>query len=151
MPLHIREVTKENWRAVAELSVSKQQLHFIESNAYSLAESQYEKKWISVGLYDEDTLVGYAMFGASSQERQSAWLDRFMIDHHYQGNGYAKRFLPILVERMQREYSCRKIYLSLHPDNALAQKLYESFGFYLNGEVDTSGPVFGVVMVLDIC
>ena len=30
MPLHIREVTTENWRSVAALSVSEQQNQFIE-------------------------------------------------------------------------------------------------------------------------
>lgn len=67
MSLHIREVTKENWRSVAELAVSEQQAPFIESNAYSLAESQYDKKWISVGLYDDETLVGYAMLVISNK------------------------------------------------------------------------------------
>jgi len=150
MSLHIREVTKENWRSVAELAVSEQQAPFIESNAYSLAESQYDKKWISVGLYDDEILVGYAMYGWPSSIKQSAWLDRFMIDHRHQGIGYAKRFLPLLIQRIHQQFSCRKIYLSLHPDNIPAQKLYEKFGFSLNGEVDDSGPVFGVVMELDV-
>lgn len=49
MPLHIREVTIENWRSVASLSVSEQQNQFIESNAFSLVESQFEENGISVG------------------------------------------------------------------------------------------------------
>ena len=146
MSLHICEVTKDNWRAVAALSVSEQQSHFIESNAYSLAESLFEKKGISVGLYDGDTLVGYAMYGWPSPVTESAWLDRFMIDYKYQRKGYAKRFLPILVQTIQQQYCCKKVFLSLHPDNKPAQILYESFGFQLNGEMDDSGPVFGVVM-----
>ncbi|MFE8698887.1 GNAT family N-acetyltransferase [Cytobacillus sp. FJAT-53684] len=150
MSLHIREVTVDNWRLVAGLSVSEQQTQFIESNTYSLAESKFENKGISVGLYNDETLVGYAMYGWPSNENQSVWLDRFMIDSRYQGNGYAKKFLPLLIQRIQKEYACQKIYLSLHPDNKLAQRLYESFGFYLNGDVDESGLVFGVVMELEI-
>ncbi|RHW32307.1 GNAT family N-acetyltransferase [Oceanobacillus profundus] len=150
MPLHIREVTTENWRSVAALSVSEQQNQFIESNAFSLAESQFEKNGISFGLYDVETLVGYAMYGWYSYSTESAWLDRFMIDYRFQGNGYAKRFLPLLIQHITSRYGCRKIYLSLHPDNKPAQNLYESFGFCLNGEIDDSGPVFGVVMQLDM-
>ncbi|CAM3974482.1 GNAT family N-acetyltransferase [Mesobacillus zeae] len=150
MPLHIREVTKDNWRSVVALSVSDLQHRFIESNAFSLAESQFEKNGTSVGLYDDESLVGYAMHGWHSQINQSAWLDRFMIDYRFQGSGYAKRFLPMLIQEIQQQYSCRKIYLSLHPENVQAQKLYESFGFRLNGEIDDSGPVVGVVMELDL-
>ncbi|MED3574235.1 GNAT family N-acetyltransferase [Cytobacillus praedii] len=150
MSLHIREVTTDNWRLVAGLSVSEQQTRFIESNAYSLAESKFENNGVSVGLYDGEILVGYAMYGWPSDVNRSAWLDRFMIDFRYQGKGYAKQFLPLLLEHIQQKYACQKIYLSLHPDNKPAQKLYESFGFYLNGKVDDSGPVFGVVMELNV-
>lgn len=148
MSLLIRAVTTESWRSVAALSVSGHQNQFIESNSFSLAESLFEENGVSFGLYDEETLVGYAMYGWPSHTTQSAWLDRFMIDHRFQGNGYAKRFLPLLIQKIQHQYGCKKIYLSLHPDNKQARKLYESFGFRLNGEVDDSGPVFGVVMEL---
>ncbi|WP_068676747.1 GNAT family N-acetyltransferase [Oceanobacillus sp. Castelsardo] len=150
MALHIREVTTENWRSIAALSVSEQQKQYIESNAFSLAESKFEGNGISVGLYDEETLVGYAMYGWSCHLTQSAWLDRFMIDYHFQGNGYAKQFLPLLIRKIQYQYGCKKVYLSVHLDNKLAQKLYESFGFQLNGKIDDSGPVVGVVMELHI-
>lgn len=148
MDLRIREVTTDNWRSVVALSVSEQQNQFIESNAFSLAESKFEDNGISVGLYDGETLVGYGMYGWHSISNQSAWLDRFMIDYHFQGNGYAKRFLPLLIQHIQGRYGCKKVYLSVHPDNKRAIKLYEDFGFRLTGEVDDAGPVVGVVMEL---
>lgn len=148
MDLRIREVTTENWRSVVALSVTEQQNQFIESNAFSLAESKFEENGISVGLYDGKTLVGYAMYGFYSQQTESAWLDRFMIDFHFQGNGYAKRFMPLLIKHIQSTYGCKKIYLSVHPDNHQAIKLYEAFEFRLTGDIDDSGPVTGVVMEL---
>ncbi|MDP7992909.1 GNAT family N-acetyltransferase [Bacillus sp. MHSD_36] len=148
MTLHFCEVTEKNWRSVAALNVAKDQQQFIESNAFSLAESLYEKNGTSVGLYDEETLVGYAMYGWYLEKRKSVWLDRFMIDEHHQGKGYAKRFLRILIQFLQDKFECKIIYLSLHPDNKLAMGLYESFGFRLNGDIDDEGPVVGVVMEL---
>jgi len=148
MTLHFCEVTEKNWRSVAALNVAKDQQQFIESNAFSLAESLYEKNGTSVGLYDEETLVGYAMYGWYLEKRKSVWLDRFMIDEHYQGKGYAKRFLRILIQFLQDKFECKIIYLSLHPDNKLAMGLYESLGFRLNGDIDDEGPVVGVVMEL---
>lgn len=148
MTLHFCEVTEKNWRSVAALNVAKDQQQFIESNTFSLAESLYEKNGTSVGLYDEETLVGYAMYGWYLEKRKSVWLDRFMIDEHHQGKGYAKRFLRILIQFLQDKFECKIIYLSLHPDNKLAMGLYESFGFRLNGDIDDEGPVVGVVMEL---
>lgn len=150
MNLHIREVTANNWRSVAALQVTRGQQQFIESNAFSLAESLFEGNGTSVGLYDGETLVGYAMYGWYSAKDDSVWLDRFMIDYHFQGNGYAKRFLHLLIQYLQQKFQCRKIYLSLHPDNTLAMKLYESFGFHLTGDIDDEGPVVGVIMELQI-
>ncbi|MFJ7953517.1 GNAT family N-acetyltransferase [Lysinibacillus sp. NPDC096418] len=148
MNLHFSEVTPANWRAVAALEVAQDQQPFIESNAFSLAESLYEGKGTSIGLYDGETLVGYAMYGWYSEKEESAWLDRFMIDQKFQGKGYAKRFLVLLIEHFQQKFDCKKIYLSLHPENKLAMKIYESFGFRLTGKIDDSGPVVGVVMEL---
>lgn len=148
MTLHICEVTEKNWRSVAALNVAKDQQQFIESNAFSLAESLFERNGTSVGLYDGETLVGYAMYGWYLEKRKSVWLDRFMIDQQYQGKGYAKRFLRILIQFLQDKYECKIIYLSLHPNNKLAMRLYESFGFRLNGDIDDDGPVVGVVMEL---
>ncbi|MGF9874827.1 GNAT family N-acetyltransferase [Bacillus tropicus] len=148
MTLHICEVTEKNWRSVAALNVAKDQQQFIESNAFSLAESLYEKNGTSVGLYDGETLVGYAMYGWYWEKRKSVWLDRFMIDQRYQRKGYAKRFLRLLIQFLQNKFECKTIYLSLHPDNKPAMGLYESFGFRLNGDIDDEGPVVGVIMEL---
>ncbi|WP_068775972.1 GNAT family N-acetyltransferase [Paenibacillus sp. FJAT-26967] len=144
MSLCIREVTSENWRGVAELTVAGHQQTFIESNAYSLAESQFETNWVSIGIYDEDTLIGYAMYGLDLMSRE-VWLDRFMIDYHFQGKGYARKIFPMLLRQIRQEYSCKRIYLSVHKENFPAMKLYESFGFRLTGEEDTGGEA---VMVL---
>lgn len=150
MSLHFCEVTTENWRAVAALSVSKEQQSFIESNAFSLAECLFEKNATSLALYDGETLIGYAMYGWQNNVNKSVWLDRFMIDYRFQGNGYAKRFIPILLEYFQQLFESRTIYLSLHQHNSRAQRLYEHFGFRLNGEIDADGPVVGMVMELNL-
>lgn len=148
MNLHICEVTTSNWRSIAALNVAKDQEPFIESNAFSLAESLYEGNGISVGLYDEETLVGYAMYGWYCEKEESVWLDRFMIDETFQGKGYAKGFLQVLINYLKQKYDCKTIYLSLHPENKVALQLYESFGFHLTDGIDDSGPVVGVIMEL---
>lgn len=149
MSLRIREVTAENWLQTALLSVGEDQKDFIESNSFSIAQSMFEPEWKSVSLYDEETLVGYAMYG-NNKWNEEVWLDRFMIDKKFQGRGYATRFLPMLINHIKNIYQCKKIYLSVSAENKVAQALYERFDFYLNGEIDDSGVVEGLVMVLEL-
>ncbi|GKV66948.1 MULTISPECIES: GNAT family N-acetyltransferase [unclassified Sporosarcina] len=149
MSLHIREVTAENWEDIAYLSVNDNQKDFIESNSFSLAQSKFEPEWKSVGLYDKEELIGYAMHGRDKTSN-NVWLDRFMIDQNYQGKGYASRFLGLLLKEMQQKYSCDIIFLSIYPDNKKAQHLYEKFGFALNGKVDDAGEFPCLVMELDL-
>ncbi len=148
MSLHTSEVTIEDWEDVAYLSVHENQKNFIESNSFSLAQSQFEPEWKSIGLYDGEELVGYAMHGR--EENGNVWLDRFMIDQHHQGKGYAGRFLKILLSRMQEKYKCEKIFLSIYPSNEKAQHLYEKFGFKLNGKIDDVGEFPCLIMELDL-
>ncbi|AXI00150.1 GNAT family N-acetyltransferase [Sporosarcina sp. PTS2304] len=149
MSLHACEVTNENWQEVAYLSVHESQKNFIESNSFSLAQSKFEPEWKSVGLYDGEELVGYAMHGRDKTSGK-VWLDRFMIDQHFQGKGYASRFLGLLLSKMETIYQCETIYLSIYPDNTKAQTLYEKFGFRLNGEIDDLGEFPCLIMELDL-
>ncbi|WP_182201508.1 GNAT family N-acetyltransferase [Paraliobacillus salinarum] len=149
MSLHICEVTADNWLHVSRLSVSNYQEKFIESNLFSLAQSKFEPQWKSMGLYDEDVLVGYAMYGWDKKNKQ-VWLDRFMIDQKFQGKGYATRFLPLLIQLIKDNYDCKKLYLSVYPENEQAIQLYEKFGFRLNGEKDEDGFVHGLVMEAEL-
>ncbi|MDW0114470.1 GNAT family N-acetyltransferase [Sporosarcina saromensis] len=149
MDLRICEVTAENWMQIASLSVNDNQKDFIESNLFSLAQSKFEPEWQSVGLYDGQKLVGYAMHGRDRVNGE-VWLDRFMIDQSCQGQGYAKRFLMLLLEEMKRSYQPDVIFLSVSPENEKAKHVYEQLGFTLNGKIDDVGEFPCLIMELVI-
>ncbi len=50
-----------------------------------------------------------------------------------------KAALAALLERLEREYHKKRIYLSVVEANRPAAALYESFGFRFTGERDTHG------------
>lgn len=77
--------------------------------------------------YDEDNLDG------------RVWLDRFFIDEHYQGKGLGKKMLKALIQHLAGLYKCKKIYLSIFENNIHALRLYQTFGFQFNGELDFNG------------
>ncbi len=67
------------------------------------------------------------------------WLDRLLIGDPFQGKGYGKAALHILIQRLWEEYHYPEIYLSLFAGNDAAEHLYQSFGFAYIGERDTGG------------
>lgn len=139
MALRICKVTKENRQRIASLKVTEQH-KFIETtipNSLIDAETKYKGDAISVGLYDDNIPVGYAMYGWFNEEEiNSVYLNQFIIDSNYQGKGYAKPLLQLLMNYFRDECGSKVIHLSIHPENRLAQKLYESIGFHLTGEIE---------------
>ncbi len=67
------------------------------------------------------------------------WLDRFFIDKIFQNKGYAHIVLPILLNKIKNTYGYNKLYLSVYKNNEKAIRLYKSFGFEFNGELDING------------
>ncbi|MEK7018851.1 GNAT family N-acetyltransferase [Bacillus sp. FSL R9-9410] len=139
MTLHICKITNENRNEIANLKVTGEQYKFIESTVLDClvdVDTKYKGDAASVGFYDGDTPIGYAMYGWFEEKEQAVYLNQFMIDSKYQGKGYAKQLFRLLIDYLQKEYDRKAIYLSIHPENKLAQKLYESIGFHLTGEIE---------------
>lgn len=147
---NIKPVTKENRKDVLALTLAPGQERFLEPIQQCLSEADRRKNWRPVGIYDGDTLIGFAMYGYFRLEYfplGKLWLDRFMIDQNYQGRGYGKTALKALIARLKSEYRCTKIYLSIIPGNHTAAKLYTQFGFQFNGKKDINGEQ---IMVLNL-
>lgn len=148
MRIMFKEVTWDTLKDVCMLSVKDDQFSFIESNAYSIAESKFNDEWNTVGIYIDDILVGFSMYGYISSEKR-VWLDRFMIDGRFQGMGYGRKAIKELINKIFKEFKCDEIYLSIFDDNLNALKLYLSLGFKANGELDYGGENIMVLTIKD--
>ncbi len=131
--LTIKIIPRKNWDTIKELSVHNKQSHFIETSVECLNDAKndaYNMKWNFYGIYVANTLIGFAMHGKTRLLFSTqVWLDRFMIDKNYQGKGYGKKSMELILEKMYDEYQCKKIYLSVHESNFLAIQLYKKLGF----------------------
>ena len=80
--LHFKSVNAENRREVEGLTVFSEQAGFIESVSECLREADELELWRPVGIYDSDTLIGFAMVLAifQSRLRDELWLDRLLIE-----------------------------------------------------------------------
>ncbi|WMX59002.1 GNAT family N-acetyltransferase [Peribacillus sp. R9-11] len=138
MTITIIEVTNENVNDILKLGINTKQKSFIETTEQCLEEAMECKYYKPVGLYSDNSLVGFAMYGFFPEEGKNGrvWLDRFLIDARYQGLGLGSIMLKALIQRLTKEYNCNEIYLSVVEDNQAALHLYKKFNFTFNGELD---------------
>lgn len=135
MKVTLRPVTRDNLNAVLDLTVMDDQLPFVAQNILSLAQAAVTPALRPRAVYAEDTPVGFVMYGFDEEE-YAFCIDRLMIDRRHQGKGYGREALRLAVEEIRDELPARRlVYLSVLPENAAAQALYERFGFLPDGRV----------------
>ena len=134
MDIIFRPVTWQNFSAVVGLTVTPEQVDFVSSNLYSLAEAYLEPTWTPLAIYAGDELVGFAMFGRD-EESGRWWIMRYMIDAQHQGRGYGTAALPGLIELIVERHGCGELFLGYEPSNEVASRLYARMGFAPTGEI----------------
>ncbi|NRG31504.1 GNAT family N-acetyltransferase [Niallia circulans] len=141
MDIKIKEVNSTNYNDIISLSLKDSQKTYIEPPLQCLQDAKDCRYYKPVGLYVDDILIGFAMYGYFPNEENGGrvWLDRYLIDRKYQGQGYGKILLNTLIEHLGVLYNCKEVYLSIYEDNVAAINLYKLFGFHFNGEKDLNG------------
>lgn len=141
MNISLREVTEDNKKAILQIQVKEAQSDYIETVEACLAEAAVCRVYKPVGLYLEEALVGFAMYGffPEEDEKGKVWMDRLVIDASFQGQGLGTVMLEFLIERLKSEYDCEQMYLSVYEDNVVAISMYVKAGFCFNGERDENG------------
>ncbi len=141
MELHFEAVTAQNRAVLEALRVNPEQKGYIETVSECLAEASEDARWRPVGIYDGETAIGFAMYGAfgKTPESRQIWLDRFLIDRKYQGKGYGGAAIDEILVKLCREYSTDTIYLSVYDNNPRAIHMYQERGFAFNGDLDING------------
>ena len=79
MNLHIEPITNKNRQEALALKLAPYQKGYVETIEECLKEADHKKCWRPVGIYDGDTLVGFAMYGFFWMYFPfgRVWLDRF--------------------------------------------------------------------------
>jgi diamine N-acetyltransferase len=140
--IHLETITWENYQDIIKLSVSEAQKNFITTNTYSLIHAYLYsldgKKASPFGIYLDDNPIGFVMIGHDwysegkpSLIKNAYFIWRFMIDEKYQGKGYGKEALKLVLDFIKSfPYGKSDIcWISYEPNNEAAKKLYASYGF----------------------
>ena len=141
MHITLIPITDQNIAMVSTLHVAPSQIGYVETIAESYQEAKEFPFWRPVAIQIDHNLVGFAMYGLWKEEEENGrvWLDRFFLDMHFQGKGYARPVLTALLQTIRNTYNYPEVYLSVYENNTVAIHLYKSFGFSFNGEIDING------------
>lgn len=132
----LREVTAETVRAICDLKVAAHQRNFVAPNAISIAQAYFarENAWFRA-IYADETPVGFLMLD-DDPAAQEYGLWRFMIDERYQGQGYGKAALELLIAHVRTRPGATELFTSCVPGQGSPCPFYEQMGFVYTGEED---------------
>lgn len=141
----LRKVTKDNYEAVCELDVSKEQEELVACNMWSLVESMFNEGYETRAIYLEDTPVGFLMWVKESLTKVSIW--RFMVDQKHQQNGIGRLALEAALTEIRQLTNLKEIEICYHPKNPVAKEFYASFGFVEVGMDEDDEDMLAVVKI----
>lgn len=130
----LKEVTKENWAECMNLTLRLEQGGLVAPNSYRFEEFKAEPTFVQVGIYCQDEIVGYAMYGVDPDDGKY-WIFRLMIDEAHQGRGYGKAALAEIINRLRMMPDCDEIFVGYRPDNCRAASMYGGFNFARTGQM----------------
>ncbi len=152
--LSIQEVTRENWRTSLDLTVFPEQQRFIADYvpiaAIALAKAYIRPGglvWVPYAFYANGEMVGFTELAYEPGSLDNYWIFHFFIDCHYQGRGYGKEALHLLLQFIRDHHpQCQALQLTVHPENDHARHLYTSAGFRPTGAVFSDEPVYWLAL-----
>ena len=59
----LKDVDKDNWDACCSLKLSTKQGGLVAPHMYTIAESEVEPAFVPLAIYNNGTVVGFAMYG----------------------------------------------------------------------------------------
>ena len=131
--IKLQTITEENFDDVIGLSVKSNQEHFMKSNVYSLAQCYLYREANDVfpfAILKDELVVGFVLLYSDEEDTEpSMTIWRMMIGKDYQQRGYGKKAMHEIIQWVQSFQKYNLLYITHHPENLGAHKLYESLGF----------------------
>ena len=130
----LREINRENLRAILDLAVAPDQERFVASNAVSIAQAHFEgdAAWFRA-IYADETPVGFVMLEEHPGTAEY-FLWRLMIDRRFQRLGIGKRAIALLIEHVRTRPRATELGVSCGPGEGGPYEFYRRLGFVLTGE-----------------
>ena len=146
--MEFRKIEKSNYMECINLKISADQVNFVSDNAQSLVEASFEEGLNTLGIYNDDKMVGFILYDYDVSI--PGWsLSRFMIDIKCQGKGYGTKSATEFMDYFQKETKSNTLYGSINIDNSATFKIFKKLGFKEVREITYthSGVVYNEVLM----
>jgi diamine N-acetyltransferase len=141
MTVELREVTSETVRAICQLKVAPFQEAFVAPNAVSIAEAYFHPNAWFRAIYADGEPVGFVMLDDdASKSSYNLW--RLMVADGFQGRGYGRRAVELLIDYARSRPGATALTTSWVPGERGPAEFYRKLGFVPTGEMD-EGEVVG--------
>lgn len=142
--VRFEEINADNWRI--PLKVAESQEAYVASRTVMLARAYAYRNARSRAflICNDGTPVGMGLY-YDCDEMNSYDLSQLFIDERYQGMGFGRAAVGLVLELLRADGKYKKVGLCYIGGNEAARKLYESFGFR---EVDRDGEE--IIMELEL-
>ncbi len=133
--IEFKKIDKENYLECIQLKVHEHQKEFVADNAQSLLDAHYIGGLHTLGIYNNDKMVGFLLFDYDKDLK--GWsLSRFMIDKEYQGKGFGKAALAEFLKYFEDNIGNEAIYACVNTENINTVELFKKFGFKFVEEIE---------------
>lgn len=144
--ISLQPITHENLRDVLRLEVAPEQQGFVATNGVSIAQCYLEREWVPLAVHLDQTPIGFILHTREA-DTGIDWIIRFMIAAPYQGQGYGRQALQLMITQIATQPAAREIRLSYVPGNQHAVALYHSLGFVETGEIEDDEVIMALPVV----
>lgn len=128
----LEELDETSGREIMRLEVAPAQLDFVAPNSISLAQAYLTDDVLVRGVFAGPIPIGFVMV-STREHRYYLW--RFMIDHRYQGMGYGRRAMELLIDLVRSLPEAKELRLSYVPAPGGPGPFYRALGFEDTGNV----------------
>jgi diamine N-acetyltransferase len=131
-----REITEETVVPICKLSdtLSEAQKKMVAPNAISIAQAHFNQYAWFRAIYADDSPVGFIMLYDNPEEPEY-FLWRLMIAGPYQGMGFGKRAIELLVDYVRTRPGAKELNVSCGEGEASPEEFYTKLGFKRTGEM----------------
>ena len=137
MTITFREITRDNYSQVLNVKITPEQeaAKFVSPVVRSLADAWfYRDEGIAYpkAVYEDEDLVGFIMYELDTEEQQ-VFIWRFLIDQAFQGKGYGRQTIEVVMEMAKEQAQITKVVADYVDGNEPMKKILLDLGFEETG------------------
>lgn len=140
--ISLKKITRLNLETILNLKVKPNQRTLVAPNAVSISQAHFTRGAWYRAIYLDEEPIGFVMlrdntlkFKKINPKNPELYLWRFMIDGKYQGKGYGKRALELVIDYAKTRPGVKEITLHHQPSKGNAGDFYKNLGFKHTGNI----------------